>query len=110
VAISPDGQQLAVVAGSGNGTGYTIFDIIASDLTTTNGAWDTGSYPTSAEFSPNGSLFATSDGTDLQVFDAGLSYDDLLDVPFSSDGAYIFAKAVCVFDKEKSVLFAMPAP
>ena len=126
LAITADGQRLAVVTGSGNNGGFTIHDIQANDLTVSSGAWDTGMFPISGDFSDSGNYFAASDDTDLMVFDAktytiaethdvdesicGLNYYHLTQVLFSEDDHHVFAKLVCGFDREKSVFFFFPTP
>jgi len=126
LAISSDGVQLAVAAGSGNGAGYTIHDISSSDLTVSSGAWDSGAYPTSADFSDSQPLIAASNGSDLLLFSTidytlvetrftaealcGLNYYNLPKVQFSDDGQHVFAKLDCGFYDEKTVLFFYKLP
>jgi len=126
LAISKDGLHLAALAGGGNGAGYTVHDIQASDLTVSNGAWDTGNYPTAGDFSDSGELFAASNNDDLFVFDAnaytvikehvtfdshcGLSYYELNEVLFSEDDQHIFTKLECGFDNQRSVVFFYQKP
>jgi len=124
IAFSPDGEKLAIATGSGNGSNYTIHDILASDLTVSNGAWDTGPYPNSADFNGTGTLFAATNNDNLVMFDAnahtfinrhylserkcGLNYYDVGHASFSNDGEYVFVKMTCGRNDEKTVLFYFP--
>jgi len=121
IAISDDGIQLAIASGSGNGAGYTIHDLVASDLTVSNGAWDTGAYPSSADFNSTGTLFTATNYDSLIVFDAkthvavnehipnentcGLNYYNVDKASFSDDDQFVFVKLACGSSKEKTVLF-----
>jgi len=126
LALSPDGQQLAVVSASGNGEGYTIHDFSGLDQGITNGAWDTGENPGSADFSPSGTLFAATNNSDLLVFDAARRtlissieidvddcpqyYDVLGKARFSIDGESVFVNLTCGSSGEHSTLFYYPVP
>jgi hypothetical protein len=108
--ISPDNNHVAWVNGGGNGSGYTIFDMSGSNITTTFGSWSTGAYPISAGFSPDSANVATTNGPDLQVFSVlthasskttwtnasagsgGVPYNiyELKVVRFSRGGGYVF--------------------
>jgi len=125
IAISVDGQ-MAISMGSGNGEGYSIYDLEPGDLAAANGAWMTDTNPKSAEFSPSGALFGATNSADLMVFDSkrhvllaeydvdesacGLGTDSLFDVKFSADGLSVLAKLVCGPDAEKTALFFYPIP
>lgn len=67
--VSPDGRHAAYICGAGNGAGYTIFDFSSDDLNTVQGEWNTGAYPTSADFSPDGQYIVATNGRMVQVFD-----------------------------------------
>ncbi len=66
--LSSDGNHLAYPNGGGNGPGYSIYDLMGSNINSNYGAWVTGPYPTSAGFSPDSANFVATNGTDLQVF------------------------------------------
>ncbi|GEM_PF-2593342 len=68
LAISSDGKHVAFCCGGGNG-GYTIFDIDSSDITQKFGMWNTGAYPTSADFTLDNKYIVTSNSSELKIFD-----------------------------------------
>ncbi len=69
VAVSDDGQHVAVPCGGGNaGVGYAIVDRSADDLDTVRGQWSTGAYPDGAAFSRDGKYFVSSNASDMAVF------------------------------------------
>ena len=71
LTLSPDGTRLLFSTGSGNGSsGYSIFDVNSYDLTISNGSYDTGAYPTSAAFSPDGMQVIATNRYDVKLYDA----------------------------------------
>jgi hypothetical protein len=68
IRISPDNNHLVIIAGGGNGASYSVFDFNPAMLTSTYGEFDTGAYPTGADFSANSGIFATSNGKSVMAF------------------------------------------
>jgi DNA-binding beta-propeller fold protein YncE len=108
LAVSPDGAHVAFPCGGGNGNGYQIADFEAQDITASTGAWNTGAYPTSAAFSPDGAVLAASNGGDLDIFDVathalsqqygpftGCGATNLLKVRISRGGRIAYGYASC---------------
>lgn len=98
LSISYDGKHVAYCCGSGNGK-YTIFDIDSSDITKKFGEWNTGAYPTSADFSLDNRYVVTSNGSELKIFDVenhteiskvGSVADFNDDVRFSRGGKIVY--------------------
>jgi len=126
LSASPNGEKLAVSTCASINTGWAIPDVSTSDLHTTNGAWFVGLTPGTGEFSTTGELFASTNQSDLMVFDANRhnmirTYDidsslcSLTDstidiVRFSADSKAVFAQQVCGNNDEKSVLFFASTP
>lgn len=69
LAISPDGLHAAFACGGGNGGGYTIFDIDATNINNKFGQWNTGAYPTSVAFSRDSKYIIATNGQSIQLFD-----------------------------------------
>ena len=128
LAISPDGTRLAFSAGSGNGAGYTITDYSSRDLASSAGEWDTGAYPSSAAFSPDGAYLAATNSRELIVFDVAThrelvrrevdfgdcDYSSLRRIEWSRGGRYVFGFSDCGFDDDSGLVvwmgFAPPSP
>ncbi len=118
LAVSPDGQHLAFACGGGNGDGYTMFDFPPDEFRALNGEWDTGAYPSSADFDAASSLFAALNYDEMLVFDAGrkvllhrhkptltgCDYSDLEKARFSRGGSILFAFTNCGFDDDSGRL------
>lgn len=68
LAISNDGKHIAFCCGSGNGAGYTIFDIDSSDITKKFGEWNIGDYPEAAAFTIDDQYLIVSSPDKLRVF------------------------------------------
>lgn len=68
IRMSPDNNHVAIVAGGGNGASYTIFDFNPAMLSSTYGEFDTGAYPTGADFTADSSILATSNGSSVMAF------------------------------------------
>lgn len=66
--LSGDNQHLVFTAGSGNGSGYTIYDLDPSNLTNWYGEWESGAYPQSAAFSLNSDVLVTKNHANLLVY------------------------------------------
>ncbi|HEX9058732.1 MAG TPA: X2-like carbohydrate binding domain-containing protein, partial [Clostridia bacterium] len=69
LAISPDGLHSAFTCGVGNGIGYSISDIDATNIKNTNGEWFIGTDPVSAAFSKDSKYLIASEGTSIRIFD-----------------------------------------
>lgn len=121
LAVSPSGTQLAIATPTGNGGGYTIHDIMPTDLSVSNGAWDTSANPNSVAFSNDGSIVAATNMTDLKLYDAmshtelkhqvvnfqacGLDFYELDNASFTLDGEHVVVRLECGFDQERTTLF-----
>ncbi|KNY29199.1 S-layer domain-containing protein [Pseudobacteroides cellulosolvens ATCC 35603 = DSM 2933] len=68
LAISPDGLHAAFACGGGNGSGYTIFDIDATNINNKFGEWYTDAYPRSASFSKDNKYIITTNGYSIKIF------------------------------------------
>ena len=86
--ISPDDEHLVLVAGGGNGAGYTITDLYPSDLTSSFGAFDTGAYPTGADFPADSSRFATANHEDFLVYQVSNHAELFRATPATTDCGY----------------------
>lgn len=116
IALSPDGKHLAFPCGGGNGPNYTVFDFDPDDLNTKAGEWDTGPYPRSAAFSPEGTRVLATNGNDMFVFDIATymqidqdkptlcSYGELDRVAISPGGRIFYAITKCGFDSDTGYL------
>lgn len=91
INISPNGEHVVLPCGGGNGSGYTIFDFDAGDLTHVFGEWDVGTYPKVAGFSPDSTLFYGTNGSAydqyLYVMDA-LTYAQIRKIAFPNANSY----------------------
>ncbi|MGZ6090686.1 MAG: WD40 repeat domain-containing protein, partial [Polyangiales bacterium] len=121
LALSPDGTRLAIACGGGNGTGYSIYDFAAADLTSWAGEWTTGAYPTAAAFSPDGTRFGSSDTKVLQLFDAkshallksssvSVCSSSFEHVRFSPDGKLLIGMTDCLSASGGKQLAWVPVP
>jgi hypothetical protein len=68
LAVSPDGKHLAFCADSGNGSGYNVFDIDASNLSNKFGSWNTDAYPTAGSFTLDSKNVILSNGSQVKIF------------------------------------------
>ncbi|APR86878.1 hypothetical protein A7982_12227 [Minicystis rosea] len=112
LTLSPDGHHLVFSCGGGNGAGYTMFDFNPENLDANFGEWDTGAYPRSAAFEPNGKRLLASNGFQLFVFDAATyatifedkpticTYGSLDRVAVSPGGHIFYAITKCGFDAD----------
>ncbi len=120
IAISPDDNHLAFVDGAGNGTPpYTIYDFSSQGFGTVYGAWNTGAYPTSADFDPSGKYLVATNRYSIQVFDVathalltqysldftGCDYDLVKKVRFSRGGRIIYLFVNCGFTQDSGRLY-----
>ncbi len=123
LALSNDGESFALAAGGGNGNGYTIFDYDAENFSVVHGEWATGPYPSGVAYSPDDSLVAASNYSQLLLFNryshAELAridipycdYSRVTKVSFSSGTKLAFAKQECGFrgDTVKIYYFKVPS-
>jgi len=65
LAISADGRHVAPAWGGV----YHINDTSTDDLSSVAGVWNPGAYPVGAAYSEDGRWFATTNGSELMVFD-----------------------------------------
>lgn len=70
LSVSNDGKHVILCSGGGNGSGYTIFDVDATDIEKKFGEYITGAYPTSGAFTYDEKYFVASNGWNLLLFDA----------------------------------------
>lgn len=119
LAVSPDGTRVAFSCGSGNGMGYTIFDVDSRNLDTSRGEWNTGAYPTSAVFSRDGQRLLATNRDDLILFNASThaeirrveideracSAASVRRVALSRGGRLAFAFADCEADRSGGYLY-----
>lgn len=68
LVVSKDGIHVAFPVGSGNGSGYTIFDIDSTNLNNYFGEWKVGAYPTSAFFSNDSDYIVATNRYDVKLF------------------------------------------
>lgn len=118
IAISPDGNHVALPCGGGNGAGYTIFDFSSDDLDVTFGEWNIGAYPVAAVFSADGRELLANNGSELLLFDAsthavietlststsGCSYHDSERVAMSPSGRILYMVSNCGFERDSGLL------
>lgn len=70
LSISSDGKHVILCSSGGNGNGYTIFDVDATDIEKKFGEFVTDAYPTSGAFTYDEKHFVASNGWNLLLFDA----------------------------------------
>lgn len=122
--ISPDDGHLVLVAGGGNGAGYTITDLYPSDLSSSFGAFDTGAYPTGGDFAADSSRFATANYDEFLVYQVSnhaelfratppttdCSYADLTASHISRGGMVGISLQRCGFDDDTTNLYWYKLP
>eukprot|EP01113_Clastostelium_recurvatum_P033431 TRINITY_DN4413_c0_g1_i1.p1 TRINITY_DN4413_c0_g1~~TRINITY_DN4413_c0_g1_i1.p1 ORF type:complete len:318 (+),score=58.70 TRINITY_DN4413_c0_g1_i1:55-954(+) len=104
LVLSPDNKHVLMVAGGGNGNGYSISDINAMNFTDQYGAFVTGAYPLGGFYSPDQTKFATSNYDTILVLDATRynvvekypivksdPYFQMISVRYSLDGARVYS-------------------
>ncbi|MGZ5023910.1 MAG: hypothetical protein ACXWBS_03505 [Chthoniobacterales bacterium] len=71
LSVSHNGQLLVYPNGGGNGGGYTTYEIPTTNLTSINGSFNVGAYPTASTFSNDDTLLyhGTSSQSAVKVFD-----------------------------------------
>jgi S-layer homology domain. len=67
--LSPDGEHLVFCNSSGNGQGYTIFDINPHDFNQRYGEFDCSPYPHSGCFSQDNKYFVARNHDSIKLFD-----------------------------------------
>jgi hypothetical protein len=66
LVVSPDGSHVLTACGAP----YNVPDLGTSNLTNPLGSFDTGAYPRSVRYTPNGATTIISNGNELQFFNA----------------------------------------
>lgn len=103
LTLSPDGTRLLFSTGSGNGSsGYSIFDVNSYNLTISNGSYDTGAYPTSAAFSPDGLQVIATNSYDVKLYDAA-NHTLIKTLPRALSGNFRFAR----FSQANRIIYAL---
>ncbi|MGH0030581.1 MAG: hypothetical protein ACQGVC_12370, partial [Myxococcota bacterium] len=69
LAVSPDGQHVALASGGGNGSGYTVFDFDAADLDSHRGEWVTSHYPSGVAFDGSSTRLLATNRRSMLLFD-----------------------------------------
>jgi DNA-binding beta-propeller fold protein YncE len=119
LVVSPDSQHILFPSAGGSGPGYTIYDYATSDLSVL-GEYDTGPYPRTADYTPDGRYVYASNGDEIVAFDAvshvlldriGVNFDlvtcsyaQIADIRVSRGGKYVYARSPCGFDQDSSVV------
>jgi len=114
LALSADGEHVALAATGGNGTADTIADFDATDLTVQRGAWPVGSSPENVDFDRASERVVATSGRTIIIYAVATfaeldrlsvpycSYDDLGPVAFSRGGSIALGKQTCGFEDEET--------
>jgi hypothetical protein len=107
LAISPDGEHVALADGAGNIGGYTIADYVPADIQSYRGEWEVGAYPSAVAFDAASQRLLASNHRDLVLYDvqsfqeqgrrtpSACAYDRVGGVGFSRGGRMIFLRQIC---------------
>nr|WP_246434120.1 Ig-like domain-containing protein [Spirochaeta isovalerica] len=86
IAVSPDDNHVIFTNGGGNGTGYTIFDILPADISQKYGEWVNDNYPEYGTFSHDSQYFYSNNYNDgILIFDMNYTRLKTIDIPNRQD-------------------------
>jgi hypothetical protein len=120
LALSPDRQHLAFAVGWGN-AGYVVTDLNPATFTGTT-SWNMGAYPSGAAFSPDSTLFASANYSNVLLYSVATHAETARPVypattcqnptfvqsAFSRGGKYLFTLANCLSPTATSAIYWTP--